>query len=76
MDMDNADNSKQRGLLVVIEGLDRSGKSSQCQQLFQALESRGRRVRYVKFPGQMRILLLMATLTHKNFQTEQLRQVK
>lgn len=40
-----------RGLLIVIEGLDRSGKSSQCQRLFDFFRLQGQRVRYVKFPG-------------------------
>ncbi|KAL2413199.1 Thymidylate kinase [Exophiala dermatitidis] len=41
-----------RGLLVVIEGLDRSGKSSQCQHLFDSLRLQGKKARYVKFPDR------------------------
>jgi len=40
-----------RGLLVVVEGLDRSGKSSQCQKLCEQLQEMGVKVRYAKFPG-------------------------
>lgn len=41
-----------RGQLVVVEGLDRSGKSSQCQLLVEALKKAGNTARYVKFPGR------------------------
>lgn len=43
---------EQRGYLIVVEGLDRSGKSTQCQKLVESFEAQGKRVRYVKFPGQ------------------------
>ena len=39
------------GLLFVVEGLDRSGKSSQCQRLYENITAQGRKARYVKFPG-------------------------
>jgi dTMP kinase len=37
---------------VVVEGLDRSGKSSQCQILVDHLNQSGSRAQYVKFPGK------------------------
>lgn len=40
-----------RGALIVVEGLDRAGKTSQCQLLYEALVEQGYTVRYVKFPG-------------------------
>ena len=40
-----------RGALVVLEGLDRAGKSSQCQLLHEKLQGMGIPVRLVKFPG-------------------------
>jgi len=40
-----------RGALVVMEGLDRAGKSSQCQLLHDKLYSMGIPVRLMKFPG-------------------------
>ncbi|EXJ94005.1 thymidylate kinase [Capronia coronata CBS 617.96] len=50
--MEKATISAPRGLLIVIEGLDRSGKSSQCQQLFNTFQSMGQKVRYTKFPDR------------------------
>jgi hypothetical protein len=43
--------SQSRGRLIVVEGLDRSGKSSQCQKLHDHLVGSGGQARYVKFPG-------------------------
>ncbi|KAI0831956.1 thymidylate kinase [Trametes gibbosa] len=43
---------KQRGAFIVIEGLDRSGKSTQTTQLEQRFKSTGRPVRLVKFPDR------------------------
>jgi dTMP kinase len=40
-----------RGVLVVLEGLDRAGKSSQCKLLHDKLHGMGIPVRLVKFPG-------------------------
>ena len=39
-----------RGKLIVMEGLDGSGKATQTGLLCQYLESRGRRVRHIEFP--------------------------
>jgi dTMP kinase len=41
-----------RGLLIVVEGLDRSGKTSQCQLLQQSLIHAGREAKYIKFPDR------------------------
>ena len=41
---------KQRGLLVVIEGLDRAGKSTQCELLSQFLTNRNTPCKHVHFP--------------------------
>jgi len=43
--------SNQRGFLVVIEGLDRAGKSTQCSCLATNLEKVGRKVKSMRFPG-------------------------
>ncbi|KAH9849882.1 thymidylate kinase [Lenzites betulinus] len=43
---------KQRGAFIVIEGLDRSGKSTQTTRLEQRLKAAGRPVRLVKFPDR------------------------
>ncbi|CAL5061379.1 unnamed protein product [Urochloa decumbens] len=41
-----------RGALVVLEGLDRSGKSSQCARLLSNLEGRGCRAEGWRFPDR------------------------
>lgn len=51
--MDDAGRPKRRGLLIVVEGLDRAGKTSQCQLLLEALTRRGHQIKYIKFPGKM-----------------------
>lgn len=43
--------SSSRGLFVVLEGLDRSGKSTQCDLLLDALNQAGQSSRSWKFPG-------------------------
>ena len=40
-----------RGLLVVFEGLDQSGKQTQAEQLRDRLEAAGRTVRLLSFPS-------------------------
>ncbi|KAK7272535.1 hypothetical protein RJT34_29191 [Clitoria ternatea] len=46
-------NSKEsRGALVVLEGLDRSGKSSQCSRLVSLLERRGISAELWRFPDR------------------------
>lgn len=40
-----------RGALIVIEGIDRAGKSTQCERLCQHLEQQGYSVRRLRFPG-------------------------
>ena len=44
--------TRRRGTLVVIEGLDRAGKSSQCMLLQDKLKGMGIPATYVKFPGK------------------------
>ena len=51
-----------RGALVVFEGLDRSGKSTQCQRLCKHLESQGEKVKYMKFPGAFNLLAAQGIL--------------
>ncbi|KAK4513658.1 Ubiquitin- modifier 1 [Mucor velutinosus] len=43
----------QRGLLIVVEGCDRSGKSTQCENLVGRLQQAGNATELVKFPGKM-----------------------
>ncbi|KAL8729774.1 MAG: hypothetical protein Q9166_004497 [cf. Caloplaca sp. 2 TL-2023] len=40
-----------RGALIVIEGLDRAGKSTQCRELFQRLQKDGRPAKHMRFPA-------------------------
>ena len=41
-----------RGNLIVVEGLDRAGKSTQVQLLVKNLAAEGLRVEYQRFPGE------------------------
>ncbi|MCJ1429155.1 Thymidylate kinase, partial [Sticta canariensis] len=41
-----------RGALIVIEGLDRAGKSTQCERLCQHLEQQGHSVKLLRFPDR------------------------
>ncbi|KAL2825963.1 thymidylate kinase-domain-containing protein [Aspergillus cavernicola] len=41
-----------RGALIVVEGLDRAGKSSQCEYLRNFLEESGLSVKYIRFPDR------------------------
>ena len=49
---------RSRGALIVIEGIDRSGKSTQCLKLEQSLKNAGHQVKALKFPGMAFCLLL------------------
>lgn len=40
-----------RGALILIEGLDRAGKTTQTGKLVDKLKSNGRDVELIKFPG-------------------------
>lgn len=41
-----------RGMLIVFEGLDRSGKSTQCQRLIENLRNHGEKVEQMRFPNR------------------------
>jgi dTMP kinase len=40
-----------RGKLIVFEGLDRAGKSTQSKMLVETLEREGAQVKHMRFPG-------------------------
>ena len=40
-----------RGALIVLEGCDRSGKSTQCKKLVEALRESGNQAELMRFPG-------------------------
>lgn len=42
-----------RGAFVVLEGLDRSGKTTQVKLLQSRLIEAGRRVQLMRFPGEL-----------------------
>lgn len=42
-----------RGALIVLEGLDRSGKTTQAKLLEQRLVEEGRPVKLMRFPGEL-----------------------
>ncbi|KAL1848425.1 Thymidylate kinase [Paecilomyces lecythidis] len=53
MEQEGFDSEKgRRGALIVVEGLDRAGKSSQCEQLLHNLQTLGHQVRYIRFPDR------------------------
>ncbi|KAI9781212.1 MAG: Thymidylate kinase [Candelina submexicana] len=41
-----------RGTLIVIEGLDKAGKSTQCARLVERLKREGKKVRHMRFPDR------------------------
>lgn len=41
-----------RGALIVLEGCDRAGKSTQCKKLVQALQQRNVEAKLIGFPGK------------------------
>lgn len=41
-----------RGALILIEGVDRAGKTTQTELLLDNLKKRGRSVELIKFPGR------------------------
>lgn len=44
--------STKRGALIVFEGLDRSGKSTQCERLVDQQRKDGKRVHHMRFPNR------------------------
>ncbi len=44
--------SLKRGLLIVFEGCDKTGKSTQCKLLFEELKQKNIEVRMISFPNR------------------------
>ena len=44
-----------RGAMIVFEGCDRCGKSTQCLKLLEYLRSAGRKVEMFRFPGSYNV---------------------
>ncbi|KAF2205613.1 thymidylate kinase [Delitschia confertaspora ATCC 74209] len=61
-----------RGKLIVFEGLDRAGKSTQCEMLVQGLKKDGCRVRHVRFPDRTTPIgkMINAYLTNQSEQED------
>ncbi|XP_040973492.1 thymidylate kinase isoform X2 [Gossypium hirsutum] len=61
-------NNESRGTLVVFEGLDRSGKTSQCGRLVSYLEGLGHSVEIWRFPDRTTSVgqMISAYLTNKS----------
>ncbi|KAK4981846.1 Thymidylate kinase [Elasticomyces elasticus] len=45
-------NTAMRGKLIVFEGLDRAGKSTQCERLVKRLQNEGHTVKHMRFPDR------------------------
>lgn len=43
--------SCRRGALIVLEGVDKAGKTTQCKKLVRALQQSGRPAEMMRFPG-------------------------
>ncbi|XP_033117893.1 thymidylate kinase-like [Anneissia japonica] len=44
--------SVRRGALIILEGVDRSGKSTQCRKLVKTLQEQGEKVHLMRFPDR------------------------
>lgn len=52
IDMADENTKKGRGHLIVIEGLDRAGKTTQCEALCEDIGGQDKDIKYIKFPGK------------------------
>ena len=46
-----------RGMLIVVEGLDRAGKSTQCERLAANLEKAEYDIKRMRFPGKYKTFI-------------------
>lgn len=46
------DDTARRGAFIVLEGTDRTGKSTQCEKLIGYLHSKGMNAYIQRFPGK------------------------
>lgn len=53
---DGSGATKRRGAFIVLEGLDRSGKTTQVKLLEQRFVEEGRPAKVMRFPGKMMML--------------------
>lgn len=59
-----------RGKLIVLEGLDRAGKSSQCTRLAERLQKDGHKVQHMRFPGQYHGDLTLSTWSSDRYRQD------
>lgn len=52
-----------RGTFIVVEGLDRSGKTTQVKLLCDELYARGRNIIMMRFPGKFNLLTYYASIS-------------
>lgn len=52
-----------RGALIVLEGCDRSGKSTQCELLVRSLAESGVNVKSIRCPGKIEICKQLSAVT-------------
>ncbi|KAI5304374.1 Thymidylate kinase [Ascosphaera atra] len=52
MSASSISNAIRRGALLVVEGLDRAGKSTQCAILTKLLQEKGHKAKYIRFPDR------------------------
>ncbi|TMS20396.1 thymidylate kinase [Larimichthys crocea] len=57
-----------RGALIVLEGVDRAGKTTQCKKLFEALQRSGKPAEMMRFPDRTTTIgkLISAYLENKS----------
>lgn len=59
-----------RGALIVLEGVDKAGKTTQCKKLVHALQQGGRAAEMMRFPGEasfaLRLLIKIRLLLTDN----------
>lgn len=58
--------STRRGAFIVLEGLDRSGKSTQCLKLVDNLNKAGLKAKGIRFPGELSKSLSKMLLANAN----------
>uniref|UniRef100_A0A672I3J5 Thymidylate kinase-like domain-containing protein n=1 Tax=Salarias fasciatus TaxID=181472 RepID=A0A672I3J5_SALFA len=56
-----------RGALIVLEGVDKVGKTTQCSKLVQALKQSGRPAEMLRFPGEAASLKPMPLMNVGNW---------
>lgn len=60
-----------RGALVVLEGCDRAGKTTQCKRLVAALTDAGLAAKEMHFPGKKLCLVFFILIALQILQTGQ-----